>query len=55
MNMDQWLDQFVKDNPEMTRADGEAFLKELLEMYAAKRVKPPPRYDFTDPKQGKAP
>lgn len=44
MNLEQWLDEFVKNNPELTRADGEQFLKELRELYAAKGVKPPPRY-----------
>jgi hypothetical protein len=51
MNVEQWLDEFVKNNPEMTRKEGEQFLKELLEMYATKGIKPPPRYDFTPAKE----
>ena len=48
MNKEQWLDECVKNNPEMTRAECEEFLKNLLELYATKGVKPPPRYRFDE-------
>lgn len=48
MNREQWLDQCQKDNPEMPRAECEEFLKNLLELYAAKKIKPPPRYRFDE-------